>query len=988
MAIKQQEFYLVGEDTADNVALEAGQLQDLSGGLATRKGNDTVSGSSDAEVVYGGKGKDEIDGGGGNDSLRGDKDEDTVIGGDGDDWLHGGQGNDSIVGGNGNDSVYGDLGIDTLTGGDGSDTFFLKLDDESIDYITDYQNGRDHVASDNGILNFDNYTFSAGTGANGASSGDTVIIDKLTNRAIAVLLNVPTSTFAASPTPTPSVTQSSTPSVTQSSTPSVTPSATPSVTPSATPSVTPSPTPAVTPSSTPSVTPSPTPAVTPSPTPAVTPSPTPSVTPSSTPSVTPSSTPSVTPSSTPSVTPSSTPSVTPSSTPSVTPSPTPSVTPSPTPSVTPSPTPSVTPSPTPSVTPSPTPSVTPSPTPSVTPAGSLQFSAATYSVKEDGTIVTAVTVTRTGSSDGAVSAVVSLSDGTAKFSSGDYSTTPTTVNFAAGDTAPKTIQVPILDDTAYDPGETLTMTLKNPTGGATLGTQSNATLAIVDNDTQPEWLATINFHRTATNLPPVRENPIAGLGAVAHSKYMVKNGVTHYEDPGNQWYTPEGAKAGASGNVAGGFGHNTTDVDDIEGWLRAPFHAAGILDPYLTEVGYGAYREAGGGITTGATLVLQGEYGSVPSSVKFPITWPGDGQIIPASIRDYEGGEWPDPLTSTGNPSYTAPSGLPLLLQLGTGDLTPNVTAHSFSRGGTQLAHAVFDETNYINPNNGVLEAYGPGSGFNNDQEVGRSLLNSNDMVLLVPRDPLLPGETYTASITANGQTYTRSFTVGPQAAIVGTAGNDDLFGDELNDTISGLAGNDTLGGRDGNDSINGGDGNDTLQGGDGNDSLDGGDGNNKIFGDAGNDTLLGGAGNDSLQGGDGNDSLDGGDGNDNLFGEVGNDTLLGGAGNDYLDGKDGDDFLNGGNGNDNLWGGAGKDTFIFDGSSGQDSVTEFVVADDKIQVAAGLGFSNGAAVLAAITNQLPVTGGGLFSKITLSAGNTISIFHDVSLTAANFTIL
>ncbi|WP_313655101.1 hypothetical protein [Planktothrix agardhii] len=52
------------------------------------------------------------------------------------------------------------------------------------------------------------------------------------------------------------------------------------------------------------------------------------------------------------------------------------------------------------------------------------------------------------------------------------------------------------------------------------------------------------------------------------------------------------------------------------------------------------------------------------------------------------------------------------------------------------------------------------------------------------------------------------------------------------------------------------------------------------------------------------------------------------------------------------------------------------------------LGFSNGVAVLAAITNQLPVTGGGLLSEITLSPGNKISIFHDVALTAANFAII
>ncbi|MEG4573861.1 Calx-beta domain-containing protein, partial [Microcoleus sp. N3A4] len=612
---------------------------------------------------------------------------------------------------------------------------------------------------------------------------------------------------------------------------------------------------------------------------------------------------------------------------------TPSVsTPTPTP---PTPTPPTPTSPTPTPTsPTPTP-----PTPVTPPAGSLQFSAATYTVNEDGTPVTAVTVTRTGSSDGAVGAVVSLSNGTAKFGSGDYSTTPTTVNFAAGDTAPKTIQVPILDDTAYDPNETLTMTLKNPTGGGTLGTQSNATLAIVDNDTQPEWLSTLNFHRTAADLPPVRENPTWREGAVAHSRYGVKNNeLTHYEEPGNQFYTPEGLKAGMNGNVSSG----KTDVGAIERLISIPFHALGMLDPRLTEVGFGAYREADGGIEAAATLPL--EYGSLPSSVQFPIMWPGNGQTIPASIRSFLA-EYPDALTGTGNPPYTSPAGLPLLLQLGSGNVTPNVTAHSFSRGGTQLAHAVFDETNYVNPNNGTAQIYGPKSQAKNDQEVGRGILDSRDAVVLIPRDPLLPGETYTASITANGKTYTWSFTVGPQAAIVGTAGNDTLNGEELGDTISGLAGNDL------------------LQGGNGNDSLDGGDGNDDLFGQVGNDTLLGSAGNDTLQGQEGNDSLNGGDGNDNLFGQIG------------------DDFLNGGGGNDALLGEAGRDTFIFDGASGLDTINSFVVADDKIQVSASFGLSVNQILTQA--NQFAT-----FSEITLSSGNEITIFHDVSLTAANFTII
>jgi Calx-beta domain len=113
--------------------------------------------------------------------------------------------------------------------------------------------------------------------------------------------------------------------------------------------------------------------------------------------------------------------------------------------------------------------------------GTLQFSNSQFVTLEDGTPVLAVTVTRTGGSNGAVSATVNLSDGTA-VAPGDYNNTPITVNFADGDTAPKTVLIPIVDDNLVETTETVNLTLANPTGGATLGTQNTATLSIVDND--------------------------------------------------------------------------------------------------------------------------------------------------------------------------------------------------------------------------------------------------------------------------------------------------------------------------------------------------------------------------------------------------------------------------------------------------------------------------------------------------------------------------
>ena len=331
------------------------------------------------------------------------------------------------------------------------------------------------------------------------------------------------------------------------------------------------------------------------------------------------------------------------------------------------------------------------------------------------------------------------------------------------------------------------------------------------------WLDYVNFYRTTANLPPVTENPLWSAGAVKHSKYLVKNDTTgHTEDPLKPWYTPEGAEAGGSGNVTTDYTTTMSDAEAIDNWMAAPFHAVGILDPGLEKVGFGMYREEDGGIQSAGTLDVIRGLGDIPSSVKFPIAWPANGATIPASIRQFTS-EWPDPLTST--PGYTAPAGLPIILQLGSGNLIPDVTAHSFKTGNTPLEHTVFDETNYTNPN--IYE-----------QDRVRRTLDSRDAIVLIPREPLLPGKTYTASITANGQKHSWSFNVSTTAPIEGTAGDDQLFGEDVDDTITGGAGKDELMGLTGDDLLNGGIGNDRLYGADGNDTLIGGPGDDGLTGD------------------------------------------------------------------------------------------------------------------------------------------------------------
>jgi cardiolipin synthase A/B len=258
------------------------------------------------------------------------------------------------------------------------------------------------------------------------------------------------------------------------------------------------------------------------------------------------------------------------------------------------------------------------------------------------------------------------------------------------------------------------------------------------------WLDHVNSFRALVNLPNVTENPEWSDGDWKHSRYMVKNDfVGHTEDSTNLWYTPEGLLAAQKGNVFVSSSTATTDTDAIDWWMSAPFHAVAVLDPALQQVGFGSYREADGGWQMGATLDVARGQGTIPATTIFPIAYPGDGKISP--LRSFGGEEWPDPLTSC--PGYSAPTGLPIILQIGPGNVTPAVTAHALLQDTTLLEHCLFDETSYINPTEST-------------RTTGRNILNSRDAIVLIPKQPLTPGATYTVSITANGQTYIWSFTI------------------------------------------------------------------------------------------------------------------------------------------------------------------------------------------------------------------------------------
>lgn len=258
------------------------------------------------------------------------------------------------------------------------------------------------------------------------------------------------------------------------------------------------------------------------------------------------------------------------------------------------------------------------------------------------------------------------------------------------------------------------------------------------------WLTWVNYYRATAHIPTLYENTSWSDGGWKHSRYMVKNDyIGHSEVSGNPWYTAEGLAAAQNGNVMVSSNVNASDRSAIDLWMAGPFHAVGILDPRLTTTGFGSYREAGGSWAMGATLdVIRGRGTLIPKNVAYPIRWPDIGSFI--YLLSYGGNEAPDPLTNCAG--YAAPTGLPIILQLGSGNITPSVTATSFKQGNTSLEHCTFNETNYINSNPDL-------------QSLGRSVLNARDAIILIPRQPLSVGLVYDVSITANGQTHAWAFT-------------------------------------------------------------------------------------------------------------------------------------------------------------------------------------------------------------------------------------
>ncbi len=252
------------------------------------------------------------------------------------------------------------------------------------------------------------------------------------------------------------------------------------------------------------------------------------------------------------------------------------------------------------------------------------------------------------------------------------------------------------------------------------------------------WLTTVNYFRAMAGVGPVVEDASMSAGAVQHSCYMLYNGISHDETPGQPGYTPEGDVAGNSGNVAVSSQIGTSARSHIELWMSGPFHAIGVLRPNLQSTGFGKCDLSSTPVWhSGATLDVIRGLASAPRPAT-PIVFPGNGTTT--SLNRFVT-ESPSPMTYCG---WTGSAGLPLIAMMP--EAATNPTASLIGPNGQPIEVCVLSAAN--------------------TSGVAMQILQGDNAVIVVPRTVLADG-TYSVAVGTASNGVNWSFTV-DQAAVAG----------------------------------------------------------------------------------------------------------------------------------------------------------------------------------------------------------------------------
>jgi uncharacterized repeat protein (TIGR01451 family) len=194
--------------------------------------------------------------------------------------------------------------------------------------------------------------------------------------------------------------------------------------------------------------------------------------------------------------------------------------------------------------------------------GVLAFEPASYSVNENaGSGNVSLTVTRSGGSAGAASVNYTTVAGTATAGS-DYTTSSATLNWADGDATPRSIVVPIINDSEVEANEQFTVVLSNASG-ASLGAASTATVTIVSEDVAPA--GTLGFALTAVSV-----NEDAGTATLSVTRTGGSSGAV-----GATCATQAGGSATAGGDY--------TSTSTVLGWADGDTAAKSCVIPILDD---------------------------------------------------------------------------------------------------------------------------------------------------------------------------------------------------------------------------------------------------------------------------------------------------------------------------------------------------------------------------------------------------------------------
>jgi len=580
------------------------------------------------------------------------------------------------------------------------------------------------------------------------------------------------------------------------------------------------------------------------------------------------------------------------------------------------------------------------------PVSVIAFSQPTFSINENGVPVTQITLTRTGSSTGSASVTLTSTDGTATKGS-DYVSNPLVVTFANGETI-KTVTIPIINDTLIDGNETVNLKITNPTFGAILGTQSTATLKIIDDDapTTRAWTPVTNGGFESGDLSGW--SPLNNQGNFSISSdrsvfgdFSVK-ATTSYDFSGPGYgllKTIDGLTAGQK-YVLSGFiytGESTSgstylDLNDIP---EDPQPGAGLLNGvnewqfvwrefvapsnqvlvrivrdgenvkagesvYVDEVAITPFNQFAPAISISNITIVEGKDANAVLTVTLNRPSP-QATTIDYSTKNRTALAGSDYTTTTGKLTFAA------------NEISKTITIPILNNDLNE-ANETF-EINLSNPVNGTLA--------------------KNQAIVTI-------SDTLSASVTTTLTAQVENLTLTGTAAINGTgnANGNVLTGNSADNTLVGLGGDDTYkfvaNSSLGTDTIT-----ETTTG--GKDSLDLSGTNDQVrvnLGSISNQTVVTGKLLLKLSATDVIENAIGGNGGDRLIGNALNNSLNGNTGKDTLTGANGADTLTGGAGDDFLSGGADSDSFFYGTEKafatadiGLDTLTDFAPTTDKLSL-------------------------------------------------------